>query len=421
MADIAWHLLQPVDVGSQVQQGFNTGMALVKNFQTRSALGHYLQNPDDPQAFGALAYLDPDTAAAAEKQTLLRRKALQDQQDRERAVSLGALATRDPAGARQEAMAAGDFDLAKTFGEIADADKKRTADFWETAGGLAYRLKQIPDPQQRRALYDASKPMLLAHGADEQLINSFDPTDDTALDAAITTSQKVGDLINQSRVTWHQQGEQPSFATDFMGRPIGTKNPYAGGGGPGGAPAPAAQGGFDAAVEHVLGNEGGYNASDMNGAPVNFGINQAANPDLNVKNLTRDQAKQVYYERYWKPSGAETLPANMQAPYFDVYIRNPAFAKRALAESGGDPARFMDLTDAFFGNLAATDNGRKYGSAWANRDAANRAIATGGGAPAEAIVKPGENLPKPRSKAEMEALPSGTIFEAPDGSRRRKP
>lgn len=143
-------------------------------------------------------------------------------------------------------------------------------------------------------------------------------------------------------------------------------------------PNPAAPEGFEHAVSTVLANEGGFAPKDMNGKPVNFGINQGANPDLKVKDLTREQAIQIYHDRYWVPSGAESLPANMQTPYFDVYIRNPKFAKVALAKSGGDPAKFMDLADNYFGGLAKNNpSAKRYAQAWANRDAGNRAIATG--------------------------------------------
>lgn len=64
MSEIRWDLLNPIDVGPQVQQGFATGMALVKRVQTQHALQGYLQNPDDPQAFSALATFDPQTAFA---------------------------------------------------------------------------------------------------------------------------------------------------------------------------------------------------------------------------------------------------------------------------------------------------------------------------------------------------------------------
>jgi hypothetical protein len=406
MSEINWGLLQPVDIGAQVQQGFATGAALVKHGQTQHALKAYLANPDDPKAFSALAYYDPATAHDMQTNRILQQKMQRETADRGRAVALGQLATKDPAGARQEALAAGDFDLAKTFGELDDESRKRAAAFWTDAAPLAFKLRQIPDPEQRKALFAQARPILQAHGADSAQLDSFDPTNDTALDAVIATGQKVSELIDQGRVTWHQQGEQPSFATDFTGRPVGSQNPYAQGHAPAAA-SPAAAGGFDASVEHVLGNEGGYSTSDMNGKPVNFGINQGANPDIDVKNLTRDQAKQIYHDRYWVPSGAEQLPPNLQAPYFDVYIRNPKVAQQALQSSGGDPAKFMEITNGYFRHLGQTPEGQKYAHAWANRDSKNLSIATG--------------APHITSKTDFDALPSGAEFIAPDGTHRRKP
>lgn len=150
------------------------------------------------------------------------------------------------------------------------------------------------------------------------------------------------------------------------------------------AAAPGGEGGFQAAVDTVLGHEGGYNAHDMNGAPVNFGINQKANPDVDVSKLTRDQAIQLYHDRYWVPSGAENLPPNMQAPYFDVYVRNPAHAKQFLAQSGGDPQKFMQLASGYFQSLAKKDGRPQYAKAWAARDADNLNTATAGTASAPA-------------------------------------
>lgn len=138
------------------------------------------------------------------------------------------------------------------------------------------------------------------------------------------------------------------------------------------------KGGFAEAIKTILGNEGGYAAHDMNGSPVNFGINQAANPGVDVRNLTQDQAIQIYHDKYWVKSGAETLPPNLQAPYFDAYIRNPSKAQQFLQASGGDPATFVGMATSYFKDLAARPGNEKYQRAYATRDAQNMAIATGG-------------------------------------------
>lgn len=188
----------------------------------------------------------------------------------------------------------------------------------------------------------------------------------------------------------------------------------------------ASSGGFDNAVATVLDNEGGYNPKDMNGAPVKFGINAKANAAelkklgvTDVKDLTRDQAIQIYKAKYWDASGADQLPANLQTPYFDVYIRNPAMAKHALAQSGGDPAKFMALSSAYFQNLAKKPNGQRYAQAWATRDANNLAIATGTASP-EAAAPAAAAASDATSKfpviipGKPQAAPAGFRW-APDG------
>lgn len=232
-------------------------------------------------------------------------------------------------------------------------------------------------------------------------------------------------FIESQKVAWHPIGEGGMFATDQAGNPIGSGNPFAAASVNGQPQTTApARGGFANAVAQVLSHEGGYNAHDMNGKPVNFGINQGANPDINVKNLTRDQAIQLYHDRYWVPSGAENLPANMQAPYFDVYIRNPAAAKRAWAQSGGDPQKFMQIAQAYFGKLGTTAAGAPYAKAWANRDAQNLAVATGGqpqtlpnGLPATAAPGyiPGVQKPAKDAPSGYQWNPAHTALQAIPG------
>jgi hypothetical protein len=163
-------------------------------------------------------------------------------------------------------------------------------------------------------------------------------------------------------------------------------------GGGKGAGSGSAKPGFDAAMEFILPHEGGYAASDGNGAPVNFGINQGANPGVDVKNLTRDGAKEIYRDKYWGPSGAEKLPENAQTAYFDTYIINPGRAKALWAQSGGDVNKFLDLRDGWLNGLVA-DNPGKYGrfkKAWTARTNDLRSLVGGddeessGGAPAGA-------------------------------------
>ncbi len=79
---------------------------------------------------------------------------------------------------------------------------------------------------------------------------------------------------------------------------------------------------FDRAIEVVLEHEGDSytdNPADR-GGPTKFGIAQHWNPDLDVKNLTRAQAIEVYWERYWHGHRYEFLPEVIAIKVFDLAV-----------------------------------------------------------------------------------------------------
>lgn len=118
-------------------------------------------------------------------------------------------------------------------------------------------------------------------------------------------------------------------------------------------------GGFGHSVEFTLRQEGGLNPRDSNGSPSNFGINQAANPDINVKGLTRDQAKDLYKTRYWDKIGGDELaaknPALATAAFDTAVMSGPAKAKQMLEQSGGDPVKFLELREQFLAGLISSE------------------------------------------------------------------
>jgi hypothetical protein len=106
----------------------------------------------------------------------------------------------------------------------------------------------------------------------------------------------------------------------------------------------------------VAGHEGGYVANDGNGTPANYGINQGANPDIDVPSLTQSVAEQILYERYWLASGADRLPATLAMVHGDTAINmGVRAAGDLLAQSGGDPALYLDLRDERYRAIAAAN------------------------------------------------------------------
>jgi|TARA_R100000900_G_scaffold125970_1_gene100524 lysozyme family protein len=78
---------------------------------------------------------------------------------------------------------------------------------------------------------------------------------------------------------------------------------------------------FEQIINDVLAHEGGYVNDPLDkGGETNFGIAKRWYPDLDIKALTKNDAVNIYYNDYWKPSKAEQLPNNLQATYFDMCV-----------------------------------------------------------------------------------------------------
>lgn len=114
----------------------------------------------------------------------------------------------------------------KQYFDGLDADAhKQEADKYKAAAPLLLRVKQLPY-EQRRAFIQSASPVLMANGWTPQELQSFDPTDQ-AVDALSSAAMTINDVTDAMRLHWNQIGENGSFATDNMGNPVGTGNPFA--------------------------------------------------------------------------------------------------------------------------------------------------------------------------------------------------
>mgnify|MGYP003149764109 CR=1 FL=1 len=78
---------------------------------------------------------------------------------------------------------------------------------------------------------------------------------------------------------------------------------------------------FNEIIEIVLEHEGGYvNDPDDPGGETKYGIAKKFNPDVDIKNLTKEGAKEIYYQKYWKPSKADQVPDRLKHIYFDMVV-----------------------------------------------------------------------------------------------------
>jgi hypothetical protein len=127
---------------------------------------------------------------------------------------------------------------------------------------------------------------------------------------------------------------------------------------------------FDAVMEQVLADEGGYvNDPVDRGGETNFGISKGANPDVDVRNLTREKAIEIYRARYWDKINADALPEDIRATAMDAAVnQGVGWTKRALAASGGDVATFNAMRKDRYDEIVRNNpSQRKFYNGWMNR------------------------------------------------------
>ena len=78
---------------------------------------------------------------------------------------------------------------------------------------------------------------------------------------------------------------------------------------------------FNDIIEVVLHHEGGYvNDPKDPGGETNFGIAKRSHPDEDIKNLTKEDAKRIYYQDYWMKNRVPQLRDELKHIYFDMFV-----------------------------------------------------------------------------------------------------
>ena len=99
---------------------------------------------------------------------------------------------------------------------------------------------------------------------------------------------------------------------------------------------------FDDIIEVVLEHEGGYvNDPKDPGGETKYGISKKAYPDVDIKNLIEEEAKEIYKSDYWDKNKVDNLPDDLKHIFFDMCVnmgRGTAVRvlQRAINNKGGD-------------------------------------------------------------------------------------
>lgn len=123
---------------------------------------------------------------------------------------------------------------------------------------------------------------------------------------------------------------------------------------------------FDRAFEMVVGVEGGYvNDPEDPGGETHFGISKRAYPNLDIKALTSEQAKDIYFRDYWVPAGCGHIADEAMAILmFDCAVNQGVDRARKLAAKANTPAEFQAERALHYASLSTF---QRFGRGWMRR------------------------------------------------------
>ena len=118
----------------------------------------------------------------------------------------------------------------------------------------------------------------------------------------------------------------------------------------------------------------GYYTNDPTdpGGETKFGISKRAHPYVDIRNLTYEQAKEIYKEEYWDKVNADSLSFDWAMCLFDTAVncgvsRSLLWQKRVNAVEGRS-ADVLEWRRAFYiGRVKKEPSQVKYLKGWFNR------------------------------------------------------
>ena len=114
---------------------------------------------------------------------------------------------------------------------------------------------------------------------------------------------------------------------------------------------------FNTAFDRLLGHEGGYTEGKGDpGGETAWGISKRSYPNLIIRNLTRDQAKEIYLRDFWKPLGDAHPAVKFQA--FDFAVNSgiqTSIRKLQAAVGVADDGHWGSVSEAALAKMPLND------------------------------------------------------------------
>ena len=131
-------------------------------------------------------------------------------------------------------------------------------------------------------------------------------------------------------------------------------------------PEPVLVDGFERAMEFVFKWEGGLSTDPHDpGGTTKYGISQLSYPDLDIVNLTKAQALEIYRRDYWVASGAHEMTWPLSLVHFDAAVNTGVGqAEWFLDRSEFDWRQYIAERGTWYTKLRQWE---RYGKAWTRR------------------------------------------------------
>jgi lysozyme family protein len=116
---------------------------------------------------------------------------------------------------------------------------------------------------------------------------------------------------------------------------------------------------FDVAFDRLIGNEGGYvNDPADPGGETNWGISKRSYPNVNIAELTREGAKEIYLRDFWQRGHMDELDPAVSFQVFDFAVNSgieTAIRKLQTAVGVADDGHVGPVTIAAMNAMSAGD------------------------------------------------------------------
>lgn len=115
--------------------------------------------------------------------------------------------------------------------------------------------------------------------------------------------------------------------------------------------------------------KGGYTKDPKDpGGETKYGISKRAHPELDIENLTPEQALRIYLNDYWFPSGADDLPYPACLIVFDTAFLCGVGRAKAWLRQTSDPYAYLELRKQFHLQKARDHEwAKRFIGGWLNR------------------------------------------------------